>query len=140
MRLTILLLALFSPLANAACTASGSINFGTYNPFLATPTTSSTNINLNCDNTTTVTLSMSTGTSGIFTTRTMKSGNNELNYNLYADNGMNTVWGNGTNGTYQYSGSTNGTPLSIVVFGKIPSKQNVVPGTYADSLIIEMSY
>ena len=138
MRLLILILALVSPIVNAACTASGSINFGKYNPFLSTVTTTSTSINLNCEIPTTVTVGILHGNSGSFINRKMKSGNEILNYNLYSDNGMSTIWGNGTLGTYQYSGTTNGILVTIPLFAKIPSKQNVMPGIYIDNLIINL--
>jgi spore coat protein U-like protein len=73
----------------------------------------------------------------------MSSGANKLSYNLYTDTNHNYVWGDGTGGTSTDSDSYY---LSILtarnypVYGLIPSGQNAAAGSYADTIIVTVSY
>ena len=145
---------LVAPAAGAAvtCTASAvGVAFGVYNPLATTPTTSAGSILVTCtstnNGTTTVNLtaSYSTGSSGTYATRTMRSGSNVLNYNLYFDAAYTQVRGNGTGGTQagtatlslgrNQTGSASGT-----LYGRVPAGQDVAPGVYSDTITVTVTY
>ncbi len=155
--LCILLLALglFDARAEAAdsCSMSvGGINFGVYDPTAGSAATSIGTLLVSCSWTPpapasiTVAVSLSTGSSGSYAARTMKSGSNTLQYNLYFNSNGSTIWGNGTGGT-DYGGATltTGTPsgsssTSGTIYGIVPAHQDVAPGAYGDTIIVTLSY
>lgn len=83
-------------------------------------------------------LPMTVGT-GAFTGRTMTNGTDTLTYNVFVDNTYSTVWGDGTGGTSQNTGSfdfsalATGAQLSAtkVAYVRILSGQDLSTGTYA---------
>ncbi len=75
---------------------------------------------------------------GTVAQRKMTSGANGLNYNLYTDAAHGTVWG-----ASSVSGSTSGVTgnASHTVYGRIPASQTtVVPGTYADTIVVTVTF
>ncbi|HVN42744.1 MAG TPA: spore coat U domain-containing protein [Steroidobacteraceae bacterium] len=126
--------------SNCLATATN-INFGNFNG--TADLTSNGTISVNCTNGTPFSVGLSTG-SGTFATRTMKSGSNVLNYNLYLDNQFTTIWDNASNlnsGTGAGMGS--GSVQTYTVFGKLPyagSNQSAPPGSYSDTITATVSY
>jgi spore coat protein U-like protein len=70
--------------------------------------------------------------------RTTNGGTNFLNYSLFQDSGLSTLWGNttGTGATYTGSGSTS----AITVYGSIPSGQNQPVGSYSDTVVASITF
>jgi spore coat protein U-like protein len=151
-----LALSLFSlPAAAATWTCSVSAigpNFGVYNPFAATPDEENGTVNVSCTllsggaATVTITDSFSTGSSGNYANRTLLSGANVLNYNMYYDAGYTEIRGNGTGGS-QTGGATinlssaNPTQTATgTIYGKINAGQNVAPGTYTDTIVVTITF
>jgi spore coat protein U-like protein len=143
-----------APGAGAAVTCSVStvgVVFGAYNPLASAATTSAGSITVTCTSTnngnTTINIvaTYGTGYSGTYASRTMLSGSNVLNYNLYFDAAYTQVRGDGTGGTTAGSatltlgrnqtGSASGT-----LYGRIPAGQDVAPGAYADAIVVTVSY
>src|SRR5438045_5373386 len=138
------LLALVPGFAEAATTCAFSstpgMSFGAYDDSSASPTDAATSIVVVCSRNggptpTTVTLQVgASANSGLIATRTMRSGANSMNYNLYRDSGRSQIWGR-TSGvdagsislTVANNGSANGT---LVIYGRIPALTNVPAGTY----------
>ncbi len=85
---------------------------------------------------------LSTGSSNSFTTRTMKTSGNSLNYNLYTDATYTSIWGSGSGGTSSVSktNGSGGTGSTITIYGKIPAEQDVYAGSYSDSITITISF
>jgi len=129
-------LALLAPRpAQAACTisAGAAVSFGTYDWTVAAPTDTVGSMTYTC--TTTALVFLSTGSSGTYTTRTMLSGVDVLNYNLYTDAARTQVWGDFfTGGTISVAPA--GTPATLNVYGRIPAGQNVPPRSYTDSITV----
>jgi spore coat protein U-like protein len=138
---------------SASVTATGPA-FGTYNPLIGAPTNSNGSVSVTCTvlaalgQSTTATVSLSAGASAVFATRAMQSGGNQLNYNLYIDNGYAQVWGDGTGGSstvtdtfvFPLLGSTSQT-VTATIYGQIPTSQlNVVPGSYTDTITVTINY
>lgn len=138
--------------AAVTCTASAvGVAFGVYNPLAAAPTTSTGSIAVTCtstsNGTTTINLSASysTGSSGTYATRTMRSGGNVLNYNLYFDAAYTQVRGDGTNGTQNGSatlslGRNQSATATGVLYGRAPAGQDVAPGVYSDTITVTVTY
>lgn len=126
--------------AYASCSASSSLSFGAYNPSNSAHQTSSSHIQVSCSTDTSLSIKINTGNSGSYSNRFMSNTKHNLYYNLYSDVNMTTVFGDGTNGTYQYSGTVGSSTVSVPVFGKIPSNQNVSSGIYQDNLTITLVF
>jgi spore coat protein U-like protein len=150
---TVVLLASKLSLAAVSCsvTATGPA-FGTYNPLNASATFANGLVTATCTllsgGTTTVNLvsSYSTGSSGTYATRTLISGANQLNYNLYYDAGYTQIRGNGTGGSTTGSASltlTSAQPTGQAqgtIYGRIPASQDVAPGSYLDTIVVTVTY
>lgn len=139
--------------ADCNATATG-VAFGAYDPLVTTSDDSTGTITVTCTNTggggTTVnySIALSTGVSGTYSQRYMSAGTPKLNYNLYRDSARSLVWGNGSGGTSLITGSLtvgngvgNGTKsATYTVYGRAPAQQNAAPGTYADSIVITLTF
>ena len=150
--------ALACPAVHALCTLVCSCNvsttpltFGAYNPLAPSNLDSAGNVRVTCGGVAglsiPVTLAISAGTSGSMTPRQMANGVHRLNYNVYVNSGYFTVWGD-------YSGATTtqsawivlnalglGSPLDFTAYGRIPGGQTgVAPGSYADTLVVTLTY
>lgn len=60
-----------------------------------------------------------------------------LRYNLYTDSARSSVWG--TTNTIPFTVGNN-KKATVTAYGLIPGNQNVVPGTYSDSITITLTY
>ena len=136
---------------SCSVTATGPA-FGVYSPLNATPTYANSTVQVTCTllsgGATTVTLvsSYSTGASGTYAMRTMLSGANTLNYNLFYDAAYTQIRGNGTGGSQTGGATLNlspGTPTlsaSGTIYGRIPARQDVAAGTYTDTIVVTITY
>jgi spore coat protein U-like protein len=143
------------PVAAATWTCSVSAtgpNFGVYNPFATTPDEENGTLSATCTllsggaATVNITDSFSTGSSGTYSNRTMLSGANVLNYNLYYDAGYTEIRGNGTGGSQTGGATLNLTSANPTqtatgtIYGKINAGQNVAPGTYTDTIVVTITF
>jgi len=134
------------------CQVSASaITFGAYNPLNASGTAAAGSWTVICNATgagsATVagTLTLSTGYSGNYASRYMVSGSGKLYYNIYLTPGYAQIIGNGTAGTYAPSATgtvTAGQAYQVTgtMYGLVPASQDVAPGSYADSIIVTVTY
>ncbi len=67
----------------------------------------------------------------------MSDGRDYLVYQLYDNTGRTTVWGNGSGGTATISMNSSGT---ATIYGRLPAKQNVSAGAYADTILVTVSF
>ena len=131
-----------APAAFAQCfwgQSPAAVAFGTYQTFAGGGNTSNTSGAVTCTGAYTFTVKISQGGSGSYTPRKM---NNLANYNIYVDPTLATIYGDGTNGTFQYiTANGSGTnSYSGTVYGNAPAGQDLAPGAYTDSLIATLSY
>jgi spore coat protein U-like protein len=136
---------------NCTTTATG-IAFGIYNPLNTVGTASTGTVSVTCSasgsgsTTITVTAALSTGSSGSYTTRTLRAGSNVLDYNIYLSPAYAQVFGNGTGGSYSISegpitiNAGEGGTGSGTMYGYVPPLQNAVPGTYSDVITVTVTY
>lgn len=135
------------------CTVSaGNIAFGIYNPLSTTANAATGALKITCtgagsgSKSVTASLTLSTGLSGNYTTRTMLSGLNSLNYNIYWSTAYSQVMGDGSGGSF--AGTTNAFTVTAggsstatgTMYGLIPAQQDVAPGLYADTILVTVEY
>lgn len=143
-------------LAASDCSVTSvNLNFGVYDPAVATADDSVGSVTVTCRHVSggadrinyTVTLSNGQfGTSAA--TRAMGSGTKRLGYNVFRDPARTQTWGNGTGGTVIASGALtigpgNGNNSKTVVhnvYGRIPQLQDAAPGTYSDSMVVTLTF
>jgi len=86
--------------------------------------------------------SLSTGY-GSYSTRIMRSGSNQLQYNLYTSNAYATVWGDHSGSTVTISNTNakgGGVGPTHTIYGLIPAGQDAAVGSYTDSITITISF
>ncbi|TFI57258.1 SCPU domain-containing protein [Sphingomonas parva] len=122
-----------------ACTISAvGVAFGTYDPKSSAPRTGFGRISLDCHPNARPVIALGAGLGGNLLQRRMSNGRSTLNYNLYTDAGLTSVWGDGTGGTLSISAPKK--TSSYTVYGRIPAGQNVSAGSYSDVLIVTVIY
>jgi Uncharacterized secreted protein len=142
--------------AGAECSiTSVALAFGVYDPAAPSPDDTATTVTVTCvyvpPSVTSVgyTIALSNGMHGTdAATRQMASGSSRLAYNVFNDASRTRVWGMGNAGTVVATGSMtvgpgvgNGTRTAThTVYGRVPSLQDAVPGTYLDSLVLTLVY
>jgi len=65
----------------------------------------------------------------------LDSGKDKLNYLLYADSARTVLLTNG----YVYQGTTSESQV-LTIYGRIGANQNVSPGSYSDTLTVQVTY
>jgi spore coat protein U-like protein len=123
----------------AACTVGAiGVIFGSYDIFDNVALDSAGRVDVTCDvGTVSYNIALSPG-SGSYATRTMTGAGSLLNYNLFADPTRLIVWGDGTSGTSSVPGV--GLGANHTVYARIPSRQNVPVGTYADTVVVTLTF
>jgi spore coat protein U-like protein len=144
-------------LARAAVTVTctvtaGNIAFGIYNPFATTANASTGSLRIDCSGkgtgstTVTANLTLSTGLSGTYSSRKMLSGVNGLNYNIYWSTAYSQIMGDGTGGSF--AGTTGALTVTAggtssatgTMYGLVPAAQDAAPGSYADAIVVTVTY
>lgn len=127
------------------------MSFGAYDPFaINTDVDSEGRIKIACDDNTRISysISLSTGSSGVYSARTMTlvGGSDTLNYNLHSasNRGKNNIWGDGTSGTKVISKKgrcLDPTSCVHVVYGRVTRNQNYAKyGDYIDTIVVSVQY
>lgn len=134
--------------------ATTSVAFGAYSVFTATNDDSTGTVVVTCtktgsDPSGTITVNyeieLGPGGSGNVTQRTMQSGVNTLNYNLYTNNARSQLWGNGVDApsvsnSFSLSNATPSRNRSHTVYGRIPPLQDAAVGNYLDNVLVTIQY
>jgi spore coat protein U-like protein len=135
-----------------SCTVSASpLTFGVYPAYSAAAVAATGTFTVTCtatgsgSATVSGTLSLSTGSSGQFATRTMRAGTSVLDYNIYVTPAYSQIFGDGTAGTYVLSESGTVTAGQVyqvggALYGLIPARQDVAPGSYVDTIVMTVTY
>ena len=134
-------------LKNCAVT-SNPLAFGNYTPNSGA-LTGNTTIKVNCTKGSAFTVSLNAGTTtgGTVAQRLMTDGTNTLQYNLYKDAGLSTIFGDGSGGsatqTDNGKGMSPASAWSYTVYGSLPdsaTNQDAPPGSYTDKITVTVSY
>lgn len=132
------LLLLAAPALAADCTVGASgVAFGNYDVFSPTALNGAGTVSVACSPATGYSIGLSTG-NGSYSQRWLGSGAATLDYNLYTDASRSVVWGDGTSGTSTVGGS--GESVDHPVYGSVPAQQNVTAGSYADTIIVTVTF
>ena len=146
----LLVLSLVSGAGSAATMCSlaiGNVAFGNYDVFDLTSLDTDATITVTCSRdggpqNINVTIAVGPGAHGGSTaSRKMKMpGGDLLDYNLFRDAGMTSVWGQvpGLDAFTRTLAVPNksSAQLSVRIFGRIPAGQDVLKGTYADNVVL----
>jgi spore coat protein U-like protein len=121
--------------AEANCTISTTpVSFGSYDVFSGTARDANGTVQINCTPRENIQVTLSRGLSSVFTTRTLRSGTNLLNYNLFRNAARTQIWGDGSSGTSVFSGN-NIRNQTLTVYGRLPAAQDAAVGTYSDNIV-----
>jgi len=122
------------------CTISvtSGVAFGSYDVFATGPVDSLGTISVDCSKKNTkVQIALTKGGSPTFQPRQLVSGVYHLAYNLYLDSARTQIWGDGTGGSTAYSAKLRvAGPVILNIYGRIPARQDVGVGSYADSITV----
>lgn len=133
-----------STLSAAGCMISTQpLVFGRYDVFDPAPTDTTAKVSYVCNlPVTPPVVRLSAGLSSSFAPREMTSLDDALRYNVFLDASCTTVFGDGTAGTTVFSGAppAEGVTYEVMVFGRIPARQNVHAGTYSDTLVLTIEF
>jgi spore coat protein U-like protein len=114
--------------------------FGAYAPFSSVPNDSNGSVRITCDEVTSYSIAIAAGVSGSFD-RAMASETYRLSYNVFTEPNRAIVWGDGAGGSARVFGSVAANIAATVpLYGRIPARQNVRAGGYADALIVTVDY
>ena len=74
--------------------------------------------------------------------RFLESGGQRLHYNLYLDASRTAVWGDGSLGSQEYFNANppKKTPVTVPIYGRIPSGQDVGVGQYDDTVTLVVNF
>ena len=140
--------------AQATCTVSAiGPAFGVYAAAAPMPLNANGSVTVSCtlvagsNLLVTAVTSLSQGSSGSFAPRKMQAGASTLNYNLYTTAAHSVVWGDGTGGTSTSSVTfpllTSVNPMqqaTTTIYGQVAAAQDVVPGSYVDTITVTVTY
>jgi spore coat protein U-like protein len=131
----------FSVTATVAPSCSITANALTFGAYTGTAANATATLSVQCANGTPYNVGLDAGqaSGATVTTRKMMNGVKALNYSLYSDSGRTKNWGN-TVGTDTLAGTGSGSAQSLTVYGLVPSGQNPVPGSYADTVTATLTY
>ncbi len=132
--------------ANAAtCSVSNDgLNFGTYNPFNLTDTSSTFNIQVTCSglaSNLSYDIKLNAGNSGNINTRKLLNGTEQLVYNIYTEASYTSIWGDGITGNTVVGTAVAPTDTkNHSGYAIIPHSQAITPGAYTDNITITLTY
>ena len=138
--LSVALLFLIAPVAGNAACQSISVTPLPFGNYTGTALSFTATVTAHCDNGFAYIIGIGTGSSGNDASRTMHSGSNVLNYQMYSDAAYTSYWGTTTPGDTHYVNATGtGANQTFNIYGLVPAGQLVSPGSYGDAMIAFLS-
>jgi spore coat protein U-like protein len=117
------------------------VDFGVYRQISAIPADSNGTIAIHCRFFGPYSIAINSPGTGNFTGRHMSRSGSQLFYQLYTDAARRTVWGDGTGGSATVSGFCAGScDNNHSVYGRLPPRQSVAPGTYTDTVVVTVVF
>lgn len=124
----------------------GTLDFGSQSTLFTTATaqvasSGSAPISLQCATATPPTLTIVSGTNdssaGSGHTHAMANGSYHVSYDVYSDSGLSTKI---PNGTPFFTSTNNGIAESVNIYGQATGSSGLEPGTYTDTLTVQLTY
>jgi spore coat protein U-like protein len=136
-----LLLSASSAAADSCSVSATGVSFGAYDVFKNGPTDSTGAMTFEC-NGGGKPISISLERRSLESYRSLESGGQRLFYNLYLDASRTAVWGDGSLGSQEYFNAKppTKTPVTVPIYGRIPSGQDVGVGQYDDTVTIVVNF
>lgn len=132
------------PARAAGCVVNASpVAFGNYDPIRPGDLATVGTISYSCSGIKTrVRIGLTSGDSESFRARMMRKGNRKIEYNLYLDPTGTAVWGDGSQGSQVYIAPPppNGASVTLHIYGRIRSSQDVSAGGYRDRVSVTVSF
>ena len=141
--------ALFAPsraeaAVNSCSVSSSGVAFSPYNSQTKSAVDGTGTFTVTCSGngaSNSLSLNITGGNANSCTTRQMRTGGNNLNYQLYSDAGRATLWcdgGDRLDFNIDLSGPTGSNSVTFTVYGRVAAGQNPVytPATYSDTLSV----
>ena len=135
------------PASAIACTAVvNPLAFGFYNGVTKAQVTTTTTFSLTCTGPGSLdyVVTLSPGQSATASARYMTNGRRRLIYQVYRDAALSQVLGDGSAGTFAIRGSAtlpaSESDITGYIYAVIPAGQAPVPGSYTDTLVLQLTY
>ena len=124
---------------NCAVNAS-TLNFGSVG-VLRSAVDAASSVTVTCTNALPYTIALDGGLSGASnpTQRVMSQAAQHITYGLYRDAARAQPWGDSV-GTNTAAGTGSGLTQTLTVYGRVPAQTTPSPGTYADTVVVTISY
>jgi len=139
--------ALLPVAGNAFQCSSTPVSFNSYDVFSAAPTYSTGTVSVSCNNPNQqampVTIAINGGRSGTFNPRQMRAtlGADSLDYYLFTTAARTVIWGDGTGGSSTVTNIVSkSAPWNAPIYGSLPPRQNVSAGSYADAVVVTVTW
>ncbi len=131
--------------AAAQCTISvqGGVSFGVYNVFDTVPLDSTGSIAYRCANKDRdIRVTLTRGFSTTFRPRTLVSGSEHLDYDLFLDAAGTAIWGDETEGTgvYYRKNPPNNQWITLTIYARVPAGQDAAAGSYSDTVRVDIDF
>lgn len=104
-------------------------------------------ISVKCTNTTPYSIGLDNGLNASGSQRRMHANSSFINYNLYTDAARTSAWTSTTSATTCTSGANScvlgtGTALNqnVSVYGRVPPQTSPPAGTYADTIVVTVTF
>ena len=112
------------------------VAFGTYNVFNAADLSAVGTITYSCPPPLAPVVAISASANGAYRPRQMTSGANTLDYELYSNAAMTTVWGTGADQLAVPSGNAK----TVSVYAKLFQQQDAAVGAYSDTITVTFNF
>jgi spore coat protein U-like protein len=100
-------------------------------------------VTITCTRGTAATIGLGLGANALVNQRRMEdvsAATNYINYELYQNVGRTTVWGNAAPNLFTPPVAPDKNPHSFTVYGRIPAGQDVLAGTYNDTVVATVNF
>lgn len=128
----------------ADCTISATaLDFGTVGTLTSNhDATSSLSVRCTSGAPYSIALNAGTGTGATVAARVMtrSSGTQTVTYQLFTDTNRTRLWGDGTAGTVQNTGTGSGNTQTVTIYGRVPPQVTPQAGSYSDTVTATITY
>jgi spore coat protein U-like protein len=120
------------------------LDFGSYDPVQSNataPLDGQATLTVACTKGTSVNIGLDNGTNAEGATRRMTAGGtNLLTYELYKDGGRSQRWGDTAGERYDAGVAPSRDPRNFIVYGRIPGGQDVLEGSFQDTVLVTVQF